>query len=136
MREIRRGRTRDPRLPAQARLASPAVEPRRTDRLVRLVPAHLHLLSVEDALALGVVPDHHGRLLAATANGLHLLDRIGDGQELERPGKAHAAEIRAQPIADDRYAVLVGEAVKVPRPDGVEGYQPLVQAPPEARSDG
>src|SRR5258706_2444761 len=113
MREVRRGRTRDPRLPAQARLASPAVEPRRTDRLVRLVPAHLHLLSVEDALALRVVPDHHGRLLAATARGLHLLEGIGDRKELERPGKAHAAEIRAQPVADDGDVVLMGEAVKL-----------------------
>src|SRR6478672_8143544 len=100
---------------ARDELAAPAVEAPRADRLVGFVAAHLHLGAFVETLALLVVADHHGRLAAAAADGLQLLERVGDRQQLHRARESLAAEIRPQPVGDHGHVLLVREAVQLPR---------------------
>ena len=63
-----------------------------------------------ERIAVGVLSHHHGRLLAAPADGSHLAHLIGQCQKRGGAGKQFALKIDPKAITHDRYAKIIDGA--------------------------
>src|SRR5690606_19249184 len=83
-------------------------------RDVFLLPADFDLRALLDHLSVGAEAHDHRGLAAASADGAHLAQLVGDRQKRARAGKQLALEIGAQSVAHDRHVKPVGDPGELP----------------------